>query len=194
MSEKRQVVKTLTGEIFFPVRLYYKVQSKVSVEVAFKKIRCMDFDLTGDRWTWLYDDEAKKLKFEQPYSAIPPHRRPIILGSFYSRVDDQMYLDVGSIERALKAIEFFDKRIKRAVAELEYFAVYNKITASESEHPGACFDKLFSGVRTSEIDSRREEYLARITEAMKSGRAMEVLNRRDFELVEAFRINYYTEG
>jgi len=63
-----------------------------------------------------------------------------------------MYLDVGSVERAIKAIEFFDKRIKRAVAEVEYIAIYNKVCSTMDEHPGYCFDKLFLNVHTDDIN------------------------------------------
>jgi hypothetical protein len=52
-----------------------------------------------------------------------------------------MYLDVGSVERAIKAIEFFGKRIKRVVAEVEYVAIYNKICSNMDEHPGHCLTR-----------------------------------------------------
>src|SRR3954453_14847451 len=120
MITDRQIIKTMTGEIFLPTRLYYKLHSKSDLQARFSNLRCMNYDRAGDRWVWLYDGEAKNLKLSVPYSSIPPDKRPIILGLFYSRVGDQMYLDVGSVERAIKAIEFFDKRIKRVVAEVEY--------------------------------------------------------------------------
>jgi len=143
MTTDNQIIKTMTGEIFLPIRLYYNIHKKSGLQARFSNLRCMNYDRAGDRWVWLYDGETKNLKFSVPYSSIPPDKRPIILGSFYSRADDQMCLDVGSVERAIKAIEFFDKRIKRAVAEIEYVAIYNKVCSSMDEHPGYCFDKLW---------------------------------------------------
>src|SRR6478735_7924595 len=118
MPTEKQSIQTLTGELFQPIRLYYRLHNKSAVQVAFNKLHCMDFDTPGQRWVGVYDNEAKKLQFNKPWSSIPPERRPIVLGSFYTRVDEEMYLDVGSIERALAAIAFFNRHIKRASAEL----------------------------------------------------------------------------
>ena len=187
-------VCTMTGEIFIPIRLYYEVHNLSGIEAVFKKLCCMDFDPTADRWTWLFDNETKNLKFKNPYSSIPAHRRPIILGSFFSRTDTEMYLDIGSVDRAVKAVQFFDKHIDRSVAEIKYFAIYNKITSSEAEHPGSCFDNLFSEVRTDLIEQKMEEHIARMGEAVKSGRMMDIINDRRFELVEALHVNFYEDG
>jgi hypothetical protein len=194
MTTDRQIIKTMTGEVFLPIRLYYNLHSKSGLQARFINLLCMNYDHAGDRWTWLYDGEAKNLKFSVPYSSIPPHKRPIILGSFYSRVDGQMYLDVGSVERAIKAIEFFDRRIKRVVAEVEYVAIYNKVCSSMEEHPGYCFDKLFSEIHTEGIDLIVEKKLADATTSIKEGRIVEMMNTRNFELIEAFPTHYYEDG
>ncbi|MBV9786145.1 MAG: hypothetical protein JO264_20270 [Acidisphaera sp.] len=154
----------------------------------------MNYDRAGDRWVWLYDGEAKNLKFSTSYSSIPPHQRPIVLGSFYSRANDQIYLDVGSVERAVRAIEFFDKHVKRMVAEVEYVAVYNKVCSSIEEHPGSCFDNLFSEIHTEDIDLALEKKLADARTAIKEGRIVEMMNDKSFELIEAFPTHYYEDG
>ncbi len=194
MVTDRQIIKTMTGEIFLPTRLYYKLHSKSGLQARFSNLSCMTYDRAGDRWVWLYDGEAKNLKLSVPYSSIPPDKRPIILGSFYSRVDDQMYLDVGSVERAIKAIEFFDKRIKRAVAEVEYVAIYNRVCSTTDEHPGYCFDKIFSNVHTDDIDLAVEAKLADARRFIEEGRVGEMMNAKNFELVEAFPVHYYEDG
>ncbi len=194
MAIDRQIFKTMTGEIILPIRLYYNLHSKSGLQAKFTNLRCMNYDRAGDRWVWLYDGEAKNLKFSTPYSSIPPHKRPIVLGSFYSRVDDQMYLDVGSVERAVKAIGFFDKHIKRVVAEVEYVAIYNKVCSSMEEHPGSCFDKLFSEIHTEDIDLILEKKLADASASMKEGRITEMMNDKSFELIEAFSAHYYEDG
>lgn len=194
MITDRQIIKTMTGEIFLPTRLYYNLHSKSGLQARFSNLSCMNYDRAGDRWVWLYAGEAKNLKLSVPYSSIPPDKRPIILGSFYSRVDNQMYLDVGSVERAIRAIEFFDKRIKRAVAEVEYVAIYNKVCSTMDEHPGYCFDKLFSNVHTDDIDLAVEAKLADARKSIEEGRAGEMMNAKNFELVEAFPAHYYEDG
>ena len=194
MTTDKKIIKTMTGEIFLPIRLYYKINRKSGLQARFSNLRCMNYDQAGDRWVWLYDGDAKNLKLSVPYSSIPPDKRPIILGSFYSRADDQMYLDVGSVERAIKAIEFFDKRIKRVVAEVEYVAIYNKVCSTMDEHPGYCFDKLFSDIRTDDIDLIVEEKLANARKSIEEGRADEMMNAKNFELVEAFPAHYYENG
>jgi hypothetical protein len=194
MTTDKQIIKTMTGEIFLPIRLYYKLHSKSGLQARFSNLRCMNYDRAGDRWVWLYDGEAKNLKLSVPYSSIPPDKRPIILGSFYSRVDDQMYLDVGSVERAIKAIEFFDKRIKRVVAEVEYVTIYNKVCSTMDEHPGYCFDKLFSDVHTADIDLAVEAKLADAMKSIEEGRVGEMMDAKNFELVEAFPAHYYEDG
>jgi hypothetical protein len=194
MPTEKQSVQTLTGELFQPVRLYYRLRDKSAVQAAFNKLRCMNFDKSGDRWVWLYDNEAKKLKFKKPWSSIPRESRPIVLGSFYSRVDKETYLDIGSIERALAAIAFFDQHVKRTAAELTYIAIYNRLPTNQAEHPGSCFDKLFASVDTSAIDRKLDDKMNEVAGLLKSGRVEDVLNDRRFELVEAFPANYDTDG
>lgn len=193
MDLKQELVMTMTGEVFQPVRLFYRIHDMDQLQRRFGRMSCMDFDDTNDRWTWLYAGEARKLKFEQPYKAIPKHMHPIILGSFYSH-DDEMRLDIGSIERATKAAVFFDKRITRSIAEVSYVAIYNKLPSDRTDHPGSNFDALFADVRTEEIDARMEVEIEGLTEAVKSGRFAEFMQEPRFELVEAFPVNFYEEG
>src|SRR5690349_24535720 len=76
MPTEKQSIQTLTGELFQPIRLYYRLHNKSAVQVAFNKLRCMEFDRMGQRWVWLYDNEAKRLRFNKPWSSIPAERRP----------------------------------------------------------------------------------------------------------------------
>ena len=194
MSTEKQSIQTMTGELFLPIRLYYRLHNKSAVQVAFNKLRCMEFDPPGQRWMWLYDNEAKKLRFNKPWSSIPPERHPIILGSFYTRVDEEMYLDIGSIDRALAAITFFDRRVKRASAELTYVAVCNRLPESQAEHPGGCFDALFASVDPGTIERKIDERMEKVAALMKSGSIEDVINDRSFELVETFPAHFYDEG
>ncbi len=73
MITDRQIIKTMTGEIFLPARLYYNLHSKSGLQARFSNLSCMNYDRAGDRWVWLYDGEAKNLKLSVPY---PKSLRP----------------------------------------------------------------------------------------------------------------------
>ena len=48
---------TMTGEPYQPARIYYQVFQKNAVIGRFKRLRCMDFDSTRNRWVWLHKEE-----------------------------------------------------------------------------------------------------------------------------------------
>src|SRR5690242_14271204 len=194
MVSQPPLIVTMTGEVFQPVRLYYHVHDMHMVHQIFQKMSCMDFDEANNRWAWLYDGEARPLKFRKSYGSIPKAMRPIVLGSFYSHADDEMHLDIGSIERATKAVVFFDKYIGRSVAEVKHVAIYNKLFSDKADHPGSNFDRLFSDVKAEEIDARTEAKIERLREAVKSGGLPGIELEPGFELVEAFPVNFYEEG
>ena len=193
MNNQTKLIMNMTGDIFQPIRLYYRIHNMEMMSRIFRAMSCMNFDHDNNRWIWLYDGEAKSLKFKTPYSSIPKERRPIILGSFYSDGNNEMRLDIGSIERATTAVVFFDKRISRAVAEIAYFAIYNKLLP-QTELPGSNFDKLFAGVKTEEIEAKQAAEIERVATMVKSGRLLDMLQERHFELVESFPVNFYSDG
>lgn len=122
------ITTTLTGEYTQPVRLCYKVYDKHTLHSKiFKNMKCMSYDSPNGRWVWLFDYEAKNLSFEQKYNEIPKHLRPIVIGSFFSENDDEMYLDVRSHERAIHAITFFDRYIPRNIAEVTDAIILSRI-------------------------------------------------------------------
>jgi hypothetical protein len=193
---QKRLVMTMTGEIFQPVRLYYHVPDVERLRRKFAKLACMQFEHTNSRWTWLFDHEAKSLKFKNSYSSIPKERRPIILGAFYiSQVYNEIHLDVGSIERAIQAILFFDKQVGRAIAEGRYVAIYNKLFSDMDTHPGNNFATLFAEVKTEEIDARIEADAQRAVEVVKSRGVQSYFDMmRRTEPVEAFPTHYYSDG
>jgi hypothetical protein len=75
------------------------------------------------------------LRFEKPYSSIPPHRRPIVLGSFFFRSEREAYLNTNSFDRAIKAVEFFDKHIDRSILEVTEMTVVNKAFDAHQQGP-----------------------------------------------------------
>ena len=73
---------TTTGESYQPARLYYQVGQKNAVLGRFKRLRCIDYDQSQNRWVWYYTEEAKSLKFITSYRDIPKEQRPVVLGYF----------------------------------------------------------------------------------------------------------------
>ncbi|MBV5323025.1 MAG: hypothetical protein JZU60_04230 [Ilumatobacteraceae bacterium] len=193
MNEKPAISMTFTGEVFLPIRVFYQIHDMHALLLAFGKLSCMSFDKTTNRWVWLYDNEAKSLKFNKSYAEIPKEQRPIVLGSFYSNGSNEMHLDVRSVDRVATAIVFFDKYIRRKVAEVLYCAVYNKIL-EQAELPGPNFDKLFAEVNTGEIEAKQEYEVKKMVAMMKSGQLIDAFQDNSFDLVEAFPVHFYEDG
>lgn len=133
MTRRQPPLYTSTGELFQLVRIYYQVFNQATVLGVFKKLRCIDFDSTQNRWVWLFEHEAKKVRLRRSYSQLPKEIRPVVIGSFTFRGEDQMLLDVRSVERATQAIEFFDKRINRHAAKVTNLRVVNKLFEATRE-------------------------------------------------------------
>lgn len=131
LAEKKEknkiLLSTMTKEIYMLARIHYDLFDKEKMQQIFSKLRCMEYDNIQDRWVWLYEAEAKKLKFKGSYHEIPKERRPIILGSFYSKNEEKMDLNVNSFDRAKKAVVFFDKYFPRTVAKVIDITVLNKV-------------------------------------------------------------------
>jgi hypothetical protein len=193
-APERELIKTKTGEVFQPIRLYYHVHSSTGIKVAFKKLRCIDYERADDHWVWVYDNEAKKIEFEISHAAIHPDDKPLILGIFSSISDDQLCLDVGSIERALKAIAFFNKHIKRFVAEIEFVAIHNRLPKNRNDYPGIRYDKIFGEFDTSDIEIKAADRAAKFEDAIARGNFEEELDKICFDQIEGFRVNNDDEG
>ncbi len=184
---------TLTGEVYLPIRLIYQVRDMTELQQQFAKLSCMNFDTAKDRWVWLYQDEAKALKFTKSYAALPKETRPIVLGSFYQHDSQEIHLDVGSVDRASAAVVFFDKHIRRSVSEVTHCAIYNRIL-EQGEHPGPNFDSLFSTVNAADIEAKLAIKVANLMSRMKSGLFPGAIQDTSFELVESFPVHFYEDG
>lgn len=127
MATEKQMVSVKTGEPYQPVRIYYQLFKPKTVLGAFKKLKCMEYEAPTDRWNWLYEAEAKKLHFDRPYSSLGPGDKPLILGYFTFRGDDQMLFDLRSTQRAIAGLDFFDKRINRYAANPTHMRLVNRL-------------------------------------------------------------------
>jgi hypothetical protein len=133
MNKPQPALHTTTGELYQLGRIYYQVFNQKTVLNVFKKLRCMDFDEARNRWVWLFEYEAEKLQLGKPHSQLPKEIRPVVIGSFTFRGEDQLILDVRSWERITQAIEFFDKRINRRAAKVTKLRIVNKLFESTKE-------------------------------------------------------------
>ena len=133
MKEEKTLITTHTGEPSQPVRIYYQVIKPKTVLGVFKKLRCVYFEQPLKRWRWTYEHEAKKLRFERSYAKIPKEVKPIVMGEFFWRGDQELLLEVRSFDRAIKAIEFFEKRINSRAGQATKLRVVNRFFAA-GEH------------------------------------------------------------
>jgi hypothetical protein len=201
MAADQTLLGTVTGEPFQPVRLHYRMFDRRALLNALKKLRCVDHDPSRDRWVWLYEYEARDLQFKQAHAQIPEHLRPIVIGSFFVRGKDKLLLDLRSPERALAAIEFFDKHIPRSVARVTDAEVVNKLFSAEDATltPDQIFNLRPGTVRdpeaalqglvelTAGVADPREKL--RIAAEQMEARAKEPLPE-----IERFPVHYYEDG
>ena len=183
-----KLVVTVTGETVQPVRLYYRVKDKRAVKRVFSKLKCMDYDADRDRYVWLYQKEAKKLRFKYPYSAIPVEERPIVIGSFFYESNNEMYLETRSIERAIEGIVFFDAYIKPYMASVEAVSVINKLF-SLSEHT-----MDFSEYFDQEVIINPEDSANSLQAGLNQGKTLEEIVNKPLPLVERFPSYFHEDG
>ncbi len=149
MKEEKTLISTYTGEPSQPVRVYYQVTNPKTVLGVFKKLRCVYFEQALNRWRWIYEHEAKKLRFEMSYSKIPKEAKPIILGDFFFRGERELLLEVRSFDRAIKAIDFFEKRINFRAAQATKLRVVNRFFAASEFNVEQLlappYDRFFDG-------------------------------------------------
>ena len=199
--EERTLLGTLTGEYFQPVRLHYRVSDRAAVLQRFQQLRCVDHDATRERWVWLYDHEARRLRFKKSYADLPKHLQPVIIGSFFLRAADKLVLDLRSIERATEAILFFDKHLSRSVARVVEAEVVNRLfpIGDAQVTPDSIFDHQASTYIDPEAAVQRtKDLVAGIAEPHERLRlALEDMQSREKEPlpeIERFPIHYYEEG
>lgn len=150
-NSEQKLLCTVTGEPFQPARVYYHVSNKKTVINAFKKLRCMDYDRSRDRWVWAYDNEAQKIHFDRSYKQIPKDMRPLLLGYFIFTSDQEMQLELNSFKRVTLAIEFFQKHINRHAAQVTKLRLVNKMSSVPDNPDG---QKIAADLRTL-LDSDR---------------------------------------
>ena len=195
---KSTVLTTVTGELFQPVRLHYVVFDVNDVLKCFRSLRCMDFDPPQERWVWLYEHEARNLKFRHSYHRLSPKLHPIVIGSFYVRGEKEAVLDLRSIERAVHAIGFFDRHIPRHVAKVTDADIVNRLFSIDeaTASPESIFDQ--QKAVASSVKQQVEEAIAAgplqpgVRERLLT--RIEEESRRPLPEVERLPTNFYEDG
>ena len=196
------LVTTMTQEPYMLARIHYDLFDGLKIQDVFSSLKCMVYDRIKDRWVWLYEAEAIKIKFKVSYHDIPKEKRPIILGSFHSVHEGQMYLDVNSFERAEKAILFFDRYLKRTVAKVSDITVLNKIfdryDGNLPKHADYFDQRPIVANDPEKLMKRLKDETASIEDPLEklqaSLRVMETENRKTLPEVERFPTHFYTDG
>jgi hypothetical protein len=196
----KSLLATMTGELFQPIRVYYELFDKEKAIKSISKLRCIDYDKTKDRWVWLYQDEAKRIRFSKSYSDIPKKLRPIILGSLYFRKENEMFLELRSLERATEAVIFFDRYINRSIAKATDATIVNRLFSGEEAKID--LDTLFDDKKVvvknpndliNKLEPLKEEKNTR-KRLDRAWSMMEEDMKTPFPELERFPINFYEDG
>jgi hypothetical protein len=195
------ILATVTGDFFQPVRLHYRVANQNRLLAAFKKLRCLDEDPPRRRWVWLYEHEARGLRFKHSYNQLPRHLHPIVIGSIFLRTKGTMLLDLRSCERAILAVPFFDRHISRKIARVTEAEVVNKLFSTDN--PQLAPDDLFDHQPSTAVDSEAElrktaELTAPVQDPQEKLRIateyMESQAKCPLPEIERFPVHFYEDG
>jgi hypothetical protein len=203
-NTQKTLVVTKTGEPFQPVRIYFQVAKPKTVTGAFKKLRCMGFNPKEDRWDWFYADETRKLRFDISFNALPKDEGYIILGHFRFLSDEELVLDLRSFDRAIYALEFFEKRINRWAARMTHIRIINRFYSADEVSERTPLSSLLENIpvqshKRSELDEKLQGILAEY-EDDEDGRLkavtayLEAEARRPLPEAEDIPLHIYEDG
>ncbi|MGC1952946.1 MAG: hypothetical protein WA970_10325 [Gammaproteobacteria bacterium] len=201
MTQDKKLLLTMTGEVFHPTRLSYQVSDQDALLRIFRRLNCVEYDKTYSRWVWLYQGEAKALKFSQTPMSLPKGSGPIVLGSFFLKSNNEVHLDVRSFDRATKAVVFFDRYLPRKVVRVKDIAIVNACFEYTTKVP-TNFDAFF------ETDRVKQQKPQAVLEALEPLQAIADVQERRARMsshmtgmmkarlpdVERFPTHYYKDG
>ncbi len=136
----------MTGEIMMMARVHFSGIDKETITAMFSQLKCMAFDDKRNRWLWLYRNESRHLSFKLPYDAVPKENHPVVLGVFTPWVeegdtknngnegeggtensDSEICLCVSSYDRAVKAVDFFDRIFSEGIGRCAHLTLMNRV-------------------------------------------------------------------
>jgi hypothetical protein len=201
------LVKTLTNELFQPMRLYYVIHNKTELIIYFKQLKCINHSSYLDNWMLMYTEEAAHIELKVSPNKIPKEARPLVIGALYIKDKKTLLIDVRSVERAEKIIEFVDRKIPRSIIEITHTAIYNKLVVASPNDPESVrdidYDEIFDDQRMVVIDPEKTlQEMKAISEKYNDKseviKAIAQKSEEDFKKplpeVEKFPIHFYEEG
>ena len=207
-SSEKILIKTLTDELFQPMRLYYIVHHKEQLESSFRELKCLEFDHELNDWIVKYVHEAAHIGLAVAPNRVPREAQPLIIATIYIENDTTMLVDVRSIERARKLIEFIDKYIPKSVAEITHASILNQLVtvASNNAREGINdidYDEIFNqknifvvdpekAIRDAELIAEKYQNKDERLQAMMEKTRED--SKKPLPKVEKFPVYFYEEG
>jgi len=207
-SKRKVLVKTLTNELFQPMRLYYTVHNKNQLETCFRNLKCLKYHEDLKDWVVEYADEAANLGLSVKPKQVPKEAQPLIIATIYIENETTMLLDIRSIERASKLIEFVDKYVPKNIAEITHAAIYNQVitVSGDKTQEGLNdidYDDIFNQKNIFVVDPEKvirdaEEIAGKYQNKDERLQAMIQKTQDDAKKslpkVEKFPVHFYEEG
>jgi hypothetical protein len=166
----------------------------------------MQYHDSSDDWVILYESEAAHIGLAVPPNQIPEKLSPVVIASIYIDHETSMLMDVRSIERAEKIIQWVDKHLPRRVAKITDAAIYNQLITADPNAPEKSevdFDVVFNPNHMTVVDSGalfREAQVIAMQYEDKKERMQALLNRleenskKQLPTVEKLPVHYYEDG
>ena len=206
-SSNLKIIKTLTDEFFQPVRLYYVLHNKESLVTHFQQLKCMDYDEEFDAWVLSYNNEAANLGLAVPAKKVPQEAQPLIIATIYIKHNDSVLIDVRSIERAIKLIQFINAHVPRDVAEVTHAGIYNGLiglgqtSVKKLKEADIDYDELFDEtVIANSSEEKLQDHKALVAQYGKEEAAriffqhVEDSAKKPLPKVEKLPLHYYEDG
>lgn len=200
------IVRTATGEPYQPTRVYYTVYDRDALLAILDGLRCMVLDLETQEWQWIFDYEARRLRFERIFHKIPRADRPVILGCFQFQTETELCLTTYSFDRLLQGILFFDKHVPRSTVKVERMRLVNRFFSQEEVPqlpPHAKLDAWFNRSdirphRANEVMEKLEQLITDYPEAESRQKAvsdyLDTLEQIPRPEIEELPVNFYEDG
>ena len=166
---KEKLVKTSTGELFIPIRLYYRIHNKTLLIKAINKLKCAQFaEWDKNYFIISYYKEAKKLDLDVFYQDVPPDVYLVNLADCHIKNNFTLCIDLKSFRRGIEMIDFLSKHIRPSnIIEITGFAHENNVTVCKNEEELQTQFDLDYGLLFDHLTDHTEEKLTKYMENAK---------------------------
>lgn len=207
-KSEKILIKTLTDELFQPMRLYYIVHNRELLEASFRKLKCFEYNEKLNDWVLEYANEAANIGLAVAPNQVPKEAQPLLIATIYIENETTMFVDVRSIERAKKLILFINKYVPKNIAEITHAAIYNQLITVSSDNAqeginDIDYDTIFNQRNIFVVDPEKvfrdaEELAKKYQDKDERLQAMMLKTREDSKKllpkVEKFPVYFYEEG